>query len=46
VDLDEPGNAQFTGSACTSEPDMGFLIRVGARRWIATVCHSGSDELQ
>jgi len=41
VDLDDQGNARFDGSvgtlppACTSEPDIAFLIRVGAGRWIA-----------
>jgi hypothetical protein len=41
VDLDDQGNARFDGrigplpSACTTEPDIAFLIRVGAGRWIA-----------
>jgi hypothetical protein len=41
VDLDEAGNARFNGNvgalppACTSEPDIAFLIRVGSGRWIA-----------
>jgi hypothetical protein len=41
VDLDDQGNARFNGSvgalpsACWSEPDIAFLIRVGAGRWIA-----------
>ena len=41
VELDERGNARFNGnigalpSVCTSEPDIAFLIRVGAGRWIA-----------
>lgn len=40
VDLDEQGDAQFNGkvtlpAVCASEPDIAFLIRVGAGRWIA-----------
>ena len=41
VELDERGNARFNGnigalpSVCISEPDIAFLIRVGAGRWIA-----------
>jgi len=41
VDLDDQGDARFDGSvgslppACTSEPDVAFVIRVGAGRWIA-----------
>ncbi len=41
VDLDDQGNARFEGSlgslpsACTSEPDIAFLIRIGSGRWIA-----------
>jgi len=41
VDLDEQGDAQFSGrigalpAVCASEPDVAFLIRVGAGRWIA-----------
>lgn len=41
VDLDEEGNARFNGSigalpaVCATEPDIAFLIRVGAGRWIA-----------
>jgi hypothetical protein len=41
VDLDEEGNARFSGRlgalpvVCVSEPDIAFLIRVGAGRWIA-----------
>jgi hypothetical protein len=41
VDLDDQGNASFDGpvgqlpSACATEPDIAFLIRVGAGRWIA-----------
>jgi hypothetical protein len=41
VELDERGNARFNGSVgalpavCISEPDVAFLIRVGAGRWIA-----------
>lgn len=41
VNLDEQGNARFDGSVgalpavCASEPDIAFLIRVGAGRWIA-----------
>ena len=47
VALDEQGNARFNGSlgtlpsVCISEPDVAFLVRVGAGRWIAngTVLH-------
>lgn len=41
VGLDDQGNASFDGpvgalpSACATEPDIAFLIRVGAGRWIA-----------
>lgn len=41
VELDERGNARFNGNVgalpavCISEPDVAFLIRVGAGRWIA-----------
>jgi hypothetical protein len=41
VELDEEGDARFSGSlgalpaACASEPDIAFLVRVGAGRWIA-----------
>jgi len=41
VELDDQGNASFDGqvgslpAACTTEPDIAFLIRVGAGRWIA-----------
>ncbi len=42
VDLDEQGDADFNGSVgaalpavCASEPDIAFLIRVGAGKWIA-----------
>lgn len=41
VELDDEGNARFDGkvaalpAACTSEPDIAFLVRVGAGRWIA-----------
>lgn len=41
VDLDEEGEAHFSGTVgalpavCSSEPDIAFLIRVGAGRWIA-----------
>ena len=40
VDLDDQGNARFSGNvgsfpaACTSEPDVAFLIRTGSGRWI------------
>lgn len=40
VDLDDVGNARFSGSVgafpavCTSEPDVAFLIRTGSGRWI------------
>ena len=42
VDMDDQGNARFDGmigplpAACTTEPDIAFLIRVGAGRWIAS----------
>ena len=41
VTLSEDGDASFHGSvgalpaACTSEPDMAFLVRIAAGRWIA-----------
>lgn len=41
VDLDEEGNARFSGildalpPACIAEPDIAFLIRIPAGRWIA-----------
>ena len=41
VDLDDEGDARFNGrvgtlpSVCATEPDVAFLIRVGAGRWIA-----------
>ncbi len=41
VPLDEEGNASFSGnlgalpSVCATEPDIAFLIRIGAGRWIA-----------
>ncbi len=41
VTLDDEGNARFHGSVgalpapCTSEPDIAFLIRIPAGRWIA-----------
>ena len=41
VALSEEGDARFHGSvgalpaACTTEPDMAFLVRIGAGRWIA-----------
>jgi len=41
VTLSEEGDARFHGSvgalpaACTAEPDMAFLVRIGAGRWIA-----------
>jgi len=41
VTLSDEGDARFHGSvgalpaACTSEPDMAFLVRIGAGRWIA-----------
>jgi hypothetical protein len=41
VNLDDQGNARFAGNvgvlpaACMNEPDIAFLIRVGAGRWIA-----------
>lgn len=41
VELDDQGNARFNGQVgtlpgvCSSEPDIAFLIRVGAGRWIA-----------
>ena len=41
VDLDDQGDARFSGNVdplpavCASEPDIAFLIRVGAGRWIA-----------
>jgi len=41
VDLDDEGNARFNGSVgalpsvCLTEPDVAFLLRVGAGKWIA-----------
>jgi hypothetical protein len=41
VDLSEQGDAQFNGRVgampvvCSTEPDVAFLIRVGAGKWIA-----------
>jgi hypothetical protein len=41
VPLSDEGNASFHGTigdlppACTSEPDMAFLVRIAAGRWIA-----------
>ena len=41
VDLGDEGDARFSGNVgplppvCASEPDVAFLIRVGAGRWIA-----------
>ena len=41
VELDDQGDARFGGQVgampgvCASEPDIAFLIRVGAGRWIA-----------
>jgi hypothetical protein len=41
VDLSEQGDAQFNGrvsalpAVCSTEPDVAFLIRVGAGKWIA-----------
>jgi hypothetical protein len=41
VDLSEQGDAQFNGKVgalpvvCATEPDVAFLIRVGAGKWIA-----------
>jgi hypothetical protein len=40
VDLDDEGEARFNGhvalpAVCSSEPDVAFLIRVGAGKWIA-----------
>jgi hypothetical protein len=41
VALDEQSDADFSGSVgalpavCASEPDIAFLIRVGAGKWIA-----------
>jgi hypothetical protein len=40
VPLDDEGNASFDGAVdlpavCTSEPDIAFLVRVPAGRWIA-----------
>jgi hypothetical protein len=41
VTLSEEGDARFHGSvgalpaACSTEPDMAFLVRIGAGRWIA-----------
>ena len=42
MDLDDQGNARFNGSVgplpqvCATEPDVAFLIRVGAGKWIAS----------
>ena len=41
VELSERGDARFEGTlgplpaSCTSEPDMAFLVRVAAGKWIA-----------
>lgn len=41
VDLSDQGDAQFNGKVsalpvvCSTEPDVAFLIRVGAGKWIA-----------
>ncbi len=41
VDLSDQGEAQFSGKVsalpevCFTEPDVAFLIRVGAGKWIA-----------
>ena len=40
VDLDDEGNARFHGqvslpATCATAPDVAFLIRLGAGRWIA-----------
>lgn len=41
VELDDEGNARFNGSVgalpsvCLTEPDVAFLLRVGAGKWIA-----------
>lgn len=41
VDLNDQGEAQFSGKVsalpdvCSTEPDVAFLIRVGAGKWIA-----------
>lgn len=41
VDLSEQGDTQFSGKVgalpvvCATEPDVAFLIRVGAGKWIA-----------
>lgn len=41
VDLSEQGDAQFSGKVgalplvCSTEPDIAFLVRVGAGKWIA-----------
>lgn len=41
VDLSDQGEAQFNGkvsafpAVCSTEPDVAFLIRVGAGKWIA-----------
>jgi hypothetical protein len=41
VPLDEEGNARFNGivgplpAVCATEPDIAFLVRIGAGRWIA-----------
>jgi hypothetical protein len=40
VPLDDEGNASFSGAVdlpavCTAEPDIAFLVRVAAGRWIA-----------
>ena len=42
VDLSEQGEAQFNGrvgafpAVCSTEPDVAFLVRVGAGKWIAS----------
>ncbi len=41
VELDAGGDAEFDGvvgalpAVCSSEPDVAFLVRIGAGRWIA-----------
>jgi len=41
VELDAEGDAEFDGivgalpAACSSEPDVAFLVRIAAGRWIA-----------
>jgi hypothetical protein len=41
VELDDQGDARFNGNVaipavCATEPDVAFLIRVGAGKWIAS----------